>query len=219
MIRNAEAQTSTGLTVNSDAALTDLGMKQAVITGVWLRHNMHLKGFKGFVAPELRTLQTASVISEITGVEFVVDSNLRDYRFDRSGGLRDGGINIENRSILFMNLQWPAKEWEKSSNFYSAETVEQFLERGNKTIKSYPEKALIISHASPIVLMSHMATGKDAVAIKNTVDETANFVASSSIKTVLGQLEKYVFLNGVRPCGITHVVDGEAKSFSRVVYQ
>lgn len=222
LVKHGEFQKKTGVTVNTDSALSDWGMKQACLTGSWINYNFNLNTFKGYCSPYLKTLQTASVISEITGIDFEVCPALRDYRFDKGKSqIRDGGVHLPNRYIVFQNIKWNPKEWESGTKYFQEENIDDFIDRSTQFLETHQnENLVIVSHVSPIVMLSELSIGKTREDIKKDCLETETFLSkNTNVSTFLSSVERFVFLNGIKNCGVTYIEDGEPQFFGKTVYE
>lgn len=218
IIRHAECQSNTGITESLDSALTDYGMSQACITGKWLAMNLKLDSFVGYTSPYLRTIQTASVISELAGVQFTVHSGLREYRFIKKGPeVKDNGINVLNRSIAFQNITWPLHEWKDNSNFIPSEDINSLIDRSMafivELVESHIEKTMIITHSTPGIVLSKLISGQKRKDIKQECEEALEIMKNGVKKS------ENPFIGGFKNCGMTYLKNDEMIWSSKVVYK
>jgi len=220
IIRHAESRRNMGVSYNLDSTLTDSGMKQACRTATWLYENFKFEGYKGLVSPYYRTLQTASVISEVIESDFCVDDRLVEYRF-RNPNI----INIPNRSLLFQNIDWPKSWFDKKERRFDVESVDTFIDRSLEILlelkNSGHDKYILVTHGTPAVMISKLAVGNTREDIKAECDRANKLLDSHKVKDFLEEVAKNSspFISGMKNCGMTWVVDEEPIWFSKVVYK
>lgn len=203
LIRHGESQYNTGNANCLDSALTETGMSQCIKTSIWLTSNIELEEFVGFTSPYLRTLQTASVISLISDVRFSVNDNIREFRF-----FQHEDVKIDNRSIMFSNLQWN-KDWLVESKTFQFEEFDQIVDRAYVFLNSLEErhidKAIVVSHGIPIVVIEKLLTGYTRRKIMQEVEEATKEFKNEYYKSIWN-------------CGISYVKDGKSLWKSKTVF-
>ena len=213
IVNHGKAQKQKGVSIDPDGALMDIGMKQACLTGAWLKYNFYYKEYIGYTSPYLKTLQTASAFSEILNINFEVDAQLREFNIGVSKESK-----IPNRSVQFDNLHWPIKEWEDDKKFKN-ETISDFLERCVGFLEKIKNKnkVLIVSHTANCVALAQLAIGKKIEDIRKICLETQKTISKHSGNVPETVAEQLVYLTGMKPCGITWIKGEEPIWFSRVV--
>ena len=139
-----------------DVPLAPIGIKQAQA----LAQEVKIRGTVSHIvsSPILRTLQTAHIVAQLTGLDVSENADFAECSF----GEWDGHTFADVRE------RWPREleEWLANSNVAppGGESLAQCRDRVNRgreaVIKGYPaQTVLIVSHVSPIKLMTGIATG------------------------------------------------------------
>lgn len=175
-VRHGQSKYNAGFTKNLDSDLTPIGIQQATAAGNYLRDNIpDIKEFSGVTSPYHRCLQTAEIIHDITGMQFQVKALPREdmTTYDE--------CRVVNRKDVFDKFHW---DEDHSNDFhFQKETIEEFFDRMKKYIEgeNHP-KLLVVSHASPILLMHHILLGHDDV--WKIMDKRLNFPTNCSISHI-----------------------------------
>jgi len=139
-----------------DVPLAPIGIKQAQA----LAHEVKIRGNVSHIvsSPILRTLQTSHIVAEVTGLDVTENADFAECSF----GDWDGHTFAEVRE------RWPNELSEWLANMSVAppggESLAQCRDRVNRgretVIAQFPAQTiLIVSHVSPIKLMTGIATG------------------------------------------------------------
>lgn len=132
LIRHGESEANVGRSKDPDCPLTDLGLQQAT-TAAHSIAGYDLRGFVGITSPYRRALQTAEAIARGTGIAFAVDEAVREWGETATVGERP----------------------------YPREQVEDVIERLNSFLRRHQGgKVLVVSHAAPIAVLTHLAWGE-----------------------------------------------------------
>jgi broad specificity phosphatase PhoE len=220
IIRHAESRRNMGVTYNLDSTITDEGMSQACRTAAWLYENFKFEGYKGLVSPYHRTLQTASVLSEVLETEFCIDDRLAEYRFQNPDV-----VNIPNRSLLFQNIGWPNDWLDEKERPFAPEAIDLFIDRSLELLldlkKSGHDKYILVTHGAPSVMLSKLAIGNTREEIKQECERANKILESHEVKDFLEEVAKQssAFISGMKNCGMTWIVEEEPMWFSKVVYK
>jgi len=132
LIRHGESQANAGLSADPDSSLTPHGTEQSRALAQRLRLLGIDKHFQGIVSPYQRARQTAAEIAAATGVEFQVDDLVREW---------GSPCTIGGRS-------------------FPAEGESELVARIQKFFFQRSGRLLIVSHGSPIGLMTQLALGR-----------------------------------------------------------
>jgi broad specificity phosphatase PhoE len=158
-IRHSESFYNIGKTDNLDSEITYNGKKQALFLGRHIKNNFDLTKFKGFVSPYFRTLQTAEILSRYAGLNFSVNSNIREF-------------NIYVKDLPFLtdrSLQYPIFNWEDVNLSLPQEHLEDFFIRMEDFLLSLEDngKYIIVSHGAPCRVMIELLTGGDLELVRH----------------------------------------------------
>lgn len=130
LIRHGQSLANINASNEPDCALSPRGMQQARDLADQLMA-MPIRGFIGLVSPYRRAVQTAQLIANRTGIDFIEDDGLREY---------GPPCDIAGRRFE-----------QESPNELSAR-LKAFLHRvGGKVI--------VVSHGSPIAILAQLANG------------------------------------------------------------
>lgn len=209
LIRHAQSVYNTGVTLNLDTELTDLGKEQIESTASFLKDNFDLSQFQAISSPYLRTLQTSDIIHKTTNLKFKVSGGVREYHIDKTNPeLQDGGLRLPNRAKEFSHCNWVSEEWGDLGNFYSNETLEDFITRMELFYKSLRQgKYLIVSHGAPIKILYEIGIGNNK---KDLVDRYSKEPNEMSMRL---SEDTYKIIHN---SSITWVSEGECKWYSKV---
>jgi broad specificity phosphatase PhoE len=218
IIRHGESQGNTGVTLNLDTSLTENGMVQVCRTGIWIYNNLKLDGYIGYVSPYMRTLQTASNLSEITGVEFTVEESIREFRF-----IKNSDVIVPNRSLEFQNIYWPRQWLDYSEKVYSNESVEDFIDRSmNFILGLHPDgKYMIVTHGSPFAMLCKVTVGKSRIELEEECRKTTELLQPQNAKKFLDATptEQALFFGGIKNCALSLLLENQPVFYNRVVYE
>lgn len=217
IVRHGETQAKTGITTTHDGPLTDNGLRQVILSAAWIDQNFLSAGYKGITSPYFGCVQTASLVSNITGVPFFVSPFLRDFSFEE----REGSISIENRSLLFSNLSWPAKEWDENHVDYSEESITELVDRCIQFLYVIGEngydKVMMVTHVTPAIVLAELALGKSREEMITICNTAATAIRNPSKLPQLLQ-QKNILLHGIAHCGMSLISNKEAHWFNKIVY-
>lgn len=139
LIRHGQSEANAGLSNDPDCSMTPTGFEQARAAARKIAA-LDLQGYSARVSPYRRTVQTAAEIAAVTGWQFDVDDRLREW----------GDVATIN------------------GRDYPKESMEELLSRLSDFRNEMAQRKLVIvSHASPIALLTQLAwneppyTGKD----------------------------------------------------------
>jgi len=132
LIRHGESQANAGLSADPDSSLTPHGTEQSRALAQRLRLLGIDKQFQGIVSPYHRARQTAAEITDATGVEFEIDDLVREW---------GAPCTIGGRS-------------------FPAEGQDELVARIQKFFAQRDGRLLVVSHGSPIGLMTQLALGR-----------------------------------------------------------
>lgn len=154
IIRHARSEHNSGATTSLDSPITKWGEHQAQVLGQFLSANFNLDNFKFYTSPFLRCLQTANCFPF---GEFNVSCNLREY-INHDGD----SVVIPPRHDKFFQgeFNWDGFCEEKT---YQKETNEQLIDRLYEFYYQLPEKALVVTHGLPALVLGHIATNTNHV--------------------------------------------------------
>jgi len=213
IINQGESKNQKTIYDDVDAKLTSEGMQQACNTGLWLKKSILTQGFHGYVSPGVAPLQTGSVISEITGINFTVNSKLRNFDFT---GTTE--INLPaSRSLLFENINWPPKLC--SGVNFTPDNIDTFLKRINAFHESIKDDKKVVVVASPAVCiaLAQIASGIDLEEIIPMCEKTKETLAKYPDGVPTEHAGDVLYLTGMLWCGITMISGGVANWFSKTV--
>lgn len=135
MVRHGQSEGNTGASTDPDCALTPLGLEQAAAVARRLSA-CDLSGFVGVVSPYRRAVQTAAPIALATGVRFEAEPDLREW----GPACTIAGQSYAQEPVLDTVVR-----------------LRGFLRRRRG------QRLLIVSHAAPIALLTHLAWGEPPV--------------------------------------------------------
>lgn len=215
IIRHGESQHNVRQTQDLDSRLTNRGMIQCCYTGAWLREQIDLTEFTGLVSPYHRTLQTASVLSIMCGVDFTTDDLIREYisepcfekwpelleHHDEMAGHK--GKLIPNRSLDFYNIGWHRDWLDIEEQFFPVETPDEWMNRLDRSMQSLERDKdyVIVTHASMVAALGALWSGTCDL---QSARDTYNAPREGSI--------------GIFNCSLTLVEGGKLTWNNRVVY-
>ena len=132
LIRHGESEGNVGRSTDPNCPLTDLGLEQAATAGGQIAR-YDLAGFIGVTSPYRRALQTAEAIARGTGIAFTVDEAVREWGEPVTVGERE----------------------------YPREQLAEVTDRLNGFLRRHQgRKVLVVSHAAPIAVLTHLAWGE-----------------------------------------------------------
>jgi broad specificity phosphatase PhoE len=132
LIRHGESEANIGRSADPDCSLSDLGLEQAQKLAKRLSR-YDLGDFLALTSPYRRAIQTAEEIALATGLQFVIEDSIREWG--------------ETATI--------------SGRLYEKESKEDLILRLSKFLRHvHGTKLVIVSHASPIALLSQLAWGE-----------------------------------------------------------
>jgi broad specificity phosphatase PhoE len=136
LIRHGQSEANVGLSTDPDCGLSPAGHEQAVaLAGRLVGYD--LRGFTGVCSPYRRAVQTARIIADATGLEFIRDERVREWGPAATAGGRS----------------FPQEPVESA-----AQRLREFLRR------SRGKRLVVVSHAAPIALLTQLAWGEVPVA-------------------------------------------------------
>src|SRR5690606_14913676 len=145
LVRHGESHGS-----HADAYLTDIGILQARRAAEFLEQ-FDLAEFEAFTSPFRRCLQTAEIISQVTGLKFYVEPNIREKMHEEEF--------VPSHSLEYPAFKWPADQgWKCSSEDPAA-----FLGRIDRVLCGLPAKTVIVSHCDFIVNFAQEAIGEEDI--------------------------------------------------------
>ena len=132
LIRHGESEGNIGRSSDPDCSLSELGLEQAQK----LAHRLSRYDLGDFVAltsPYRRAVQTAEILSPAIGLPFVVEDSIREW----------GEVCTVNGTL------------------YQKESTEELILRLSKFLHHiHGKKLVVVSHASPIAILSQLAWGE-----------------------------------------------------------
>jgi len=140
-------------------------MSQVCITANWIKQETEIgKDWIGYTSPYLRAIQTASIFGFVNDIDFMVDPGPREYHIVKNKPeLVEGGMRVKNRSYMFRNMMWNAKDWDDEYCFYKNETFEEFVDRCQsflyKLEKTEYNKFVVVSHGATCLVLKELASG------------------------------------------------------------
>lgn len=152
LIRHGESQQNALLTSQLDSELTPTGILQAHRTGRFLKDKFKdISEYTAITSPYLRCLQTASIIKEETGLNFIVDESPREVM-----------VNYEICEVLNHSDKFPDFLWSHTGDLtFKKEAPDEFIARMENfynKIKQY-DKLLVVSHGTPVTTLYHLSIG------------------------------------------------------------
>ncbi len=142
-----------GMTLESrgrDSSLCELGKSQVIKLANYLL-TQEIDDFQGFVSPYQRCLETASIISSITGIKFTINLDIREKVPHEE--------QIESHIEEFPQFNWPALS--KISWHFFPEEIHQFMQRIDMVAAQLPKKSLLVSHCDFILNFLQGAVDED----------------------------------------------------------
>jgi broad specificity phosphatase PhoE len=132
LIRHGESEANVGRSKDPNCPLTDHGLGQARAVGVRLA-GYDLSGFVAVTSPYARAVQTAAEIARMTRLTFKEDEAVREWGELATFGGRE----------------------------YPREQVADVITRLNGFLRRHQgRKVLVVSHAAPIFVLTHLAWGE-----------------------------------------------------------
>lgn len=133
-----------------DSPLCDIGKSQVIKVANHLL-TQELEGFEGFVSPYQRCLETADIISEITGIKFSINLDIREKVVQQE--------RISSHSDKFPDFYWPKNDdWH-----FFPEEIPQFIQRIDMVASKLPKKSLLVSHCDFILNFLQEAVDQDII--------------------------------------------------------
>jgi broad specificity phosphatase PhoE len=133
-----------------DSSLCEVGKAQVTKLANHLL-TQELNEFEGFVSPYQRCLETAAIISQITGIKFTINLDIREKVPQEE--------QIESHVDEFPQFNWPA--FSKITWHFFPEEVPQFIQRVDTVAARLPKKSLLVSHCDFILNFLQEAIGDD----------------------------------------------------------
>jgi broad specificity phosphatase PhoE len=133
LIRHGQSEQNAGLSTDPNSRLSPLGREQSEKVAAELRD---LEGFTGIVSPYRRARETARAIAEVSDVEFEVDEAVREW----------------GNPVIIDGCAYPLERIEEV-----VDRLRQFL------INRRGQRLVIVSHATPISILTHLARGHEPV--------------------------------------------------------
>lgn len=177
VVRHGQSYANIGESDHPDSELTPEGRSQVGTTGQWLAQH-DLSEFQGISSPLHRALQTSQILSEFTGVEFMVDFGPREV------GMVHDEFDIPLRREEFPDFRW---RWTERRASIKRENERTYLDRIESFYNGLSEgKYLIVSHGTPSRTLVEFAAGQGLSVDMN------DYVRNASINWVKdGQLIEY----------------------------
>jgi broad specificity phosphatase PhoE len=135
LIRHGQSQSNVGLSTDPDSPLTDLGLRQSHQVAAQLSSH-DLKTFTCLTSPYQRARQTADIISAATHTHFKIDPAIREW----GPGATVNGQLYPEEPIADVVLRLRA--------FLSVHRARNLL---------------LVTHATPIALLLHLAKGQSPI--------------------------------------------------------
>lgn len=138
-----------------DPALSPKGQSQVEMTNQLLSE-LNLDDFVGFCSPMLRCLQTADLISQATGINFQVKTDILEpppFLSPRET------FFLKSHHSTFPQYEWPFD----NGYFIEHETNNTFLARVNRVLRGLPKKSMIVSHSGFVINMAKLALCNETV--------------------------------------------------------
>ena len=146
LVRHGQSRQNVGLTDHPDSELTDLGTEQSRAVALQLVA-CDLRGFAGIVSPYRRARQTAEVIAAATGLTFEIDERVREW---------GQSVTIDGRA-------------------YELEPIDEVVLRLRDFIESRRgERLVVVSHGTPIALLTQLIRGEPTTTVGNFWDGVEN---------------------------------------------
>jgi len=185
LIRHAESYYNINESDDLDSDLTNRGIKQAEGVAWYLKDSQDADGFKGYVSPFRRTLETARAIRQATGINFKVFPLISEYGATWSKVPYQ--VFVPNRSQEYPEYDWSLYE---QGQLFTAETFHQFVDRMHKVLKSeLSEKTLLVSHGAVVYTVVDLLVGG------NVIEEGYQQVTNASVSKIVGNKALYTFRN------------------------
>lgn len=132
LIRHGESEANVGRSKDPDCPITENGLDQARRLARRIQ-TLDLAGFVALTSPYQRTTQTANEIARATGLSFTLDEGVREWGDVATVGGRE----------------------------YPKESVHELVERLGDFLRRHEGRRLIVvSHAAPIAILTHLAWGE-----------------------------------------------------------
>jgi len=131
LIRHGQSEANIGQSSDPDCPLTPLGVEQSRAAGARLRNLGMDRSFTGVVSPYRRAQQTAAEIASATGLSFEVDDRIREW----------GPPAIIAEKV------------------FREETDDDLRHRILHFLTHRAGKLVVVSHGSPIGLITQLAVG------------------------------------------------------------
>jgi len=131
LIRHGQSEANVGLSADPDCVLTPRGLEQSRALGLRLRALGIDASFTGIVSPYQRARQTAAELTAATNIPFEVDDSIREW----------GPPTIIDR------------------RHFPLESEDELFDRITRFFAARHGRLLVVSHGSPIGLMTQLALG------------------------------------------------------------
>lgn len=158
LIRHGRSEYNEGLTTDLDSPIIPSAYRQTAIMADYLKTNLSdLEEWECLVSPYLRTLQTAEILHDILGLNFIVDDRPREIM------MKYEKVKIPNRRDKFKLFDWESVP-SQGYQFFNEE-LGDFLCRMQDFHSTIPVdgKFIVISHGSPIEVMKKLETLDECV--------------------------------------------------------
>ena len=133
-----------------DSSLCEIGEAQIIKLSEHLL-TQELEEFVAFVSPYQRCLETAAIISDITGIKFSINLDIREKVPQEE--------QVESHIEEFPQFDWPS--YSKISWHFYPEEIPQFIQRVDTVVAKLPKKSLLVSHCDFILNFSQEASGQN----------------------------------------------------------
>lgn len=175
LFRHGRSEYNERLTTNLDSSIMPWSYEQTVKAADFLKSNIDCSEWEGLVSPYLRTLQTAQILHDILGIDFIVDDRPREIM------MKYEKVKIPNRKDEFKDFDWESVP-SLGYQFFN-EDLGDFLCRMQDFSSTIPEdgKFLIVSHGSPIEVMKKLETLDECVLPPYWVDNSSLTLIENNI--------------------------------------
>lgn len=169
LIRHGQSEYNVRLTSNLDSRLTPEGVNQVQRAAQKLVEQFpDINNFDGITSPYYRCLQTAEIISQITGIQFRVDTGPREIM-----SIYDP-VEIRSHHGDFEFPGFLHEGWR-----FDTETIEQYQSRLKEFARSITRPSVVVSHGTPVVTLSKWLRGEEEID-----PDLINYVENASLTHV-----------------------------------
>jgi len=154
LIRHAESGYNVHETTHLNSKLTPLGVEQATKVSEFVANNLDLEGFRGFVSPFFRCLETASFIRAAlkNNINFTIEPRIGEHTLL----FPQLGFHVMNLRKTFKHFTWNSTE----DFHFIKENCQETIDRFQGFVDQVKDNSIIVSHGTPVLMMAKMLMGE-----------------------------------------------------------